>query len=292
MGGLVLVNGSGVRNGVTSKGLAAIIMEDGHVSVHHIGRDGFEPIEKESRQITGVSGGLNDMQLEEFLRSADIVDQKLIGTGITNPKKLTLRKDGITLSASYKYFDSHPRLTKSRSYSVRRYDESDRYQYEVAAYRLDRFLDMQMVPVTVLRTIDGKEGAVQYWMPDTINERDRRKQELDLTSNCDNRTQFRLRFIFDILVFNEDRNLTNMLYSRDDYMLRLIDHTRAFRSRVKRPGMYRRVKIELSELFENRLRLITSDNLSDLLGDVLHTRQIAAIVARRDLILREAVRYE
>jgi hypothetical protein len=38
------------------------------------------------------------------------------------------------------------------------------YQNQVAAYRLDRMIDLNMVPVTVLRKVDGKRGAVQLWV--------------------------------------------------------------------------------------------------------------------------------
>jgi hypothetical protein len=245
-------------------------------------------VEKVTHQVVGIPGAMNDRQLEEFLRSADIVGRESIGTGITKPEKLTLRKNGVTLSATYKYHDSESRSRQSSAYSAERGDPSDRYQYEVAAYKLDRFLDMHRVPVSVLRTIDGKEGVVQYWVPNTINERDRRKQNLAFSGGCDKDTQFRLRVLFDILIFNEDRNLTNMLYTREDFVLQLIDHSRSFGASAKRPRMYRRVTLELSELFKRRLQTLTRDNLSNLLGDYLHPRQIGAIIKRRDYILREA----
>jgi hypothetical protein len=272
--------------------LSAVRLESGRVDVHYLGSPGFEPVGEERRQKAEIPGGLNDMQLADFLRTANIVRRKRIGTGITKPEKLTLNKNGITLSASYKHFDSNPNLSKSSVYNARRSNLSDRYQYDVAAFRLDRFLGMYKVPVSVLRTIDGKEGVVQYWIPNTINERDRRKQNVEFSSNCSTKTQFRLRKIFDILIFNDDRNLTNLLYTRDDFMLRLIDHTRSFRSTVKRPSMYKRVEIELSELFKQRLQKLTLENLSLLLGDLLHPRQTQSIVKRRDLILAEAVANE
>ena len=39
-----------------------------------------------------------------------------------------------------------------------------RYQHQVAAYRLNRQLGMDMVPVTVLRKVDGTQGTVQVWL--------------------------------------------------------------------------------------------------------------------------------
>ena len=34
---------------------------------------------------------------------------------------------------------------------------------EVAAYTLDRLLDLYLVPVTVRRTVDGRDGVLIYW---------------------------------------------------------------------------------------------------------------------------------
>jgi hypothetical protein len=38
------------------------------------------------------------------------------------------------------------------------------YMREVAVFRVDRLLDFRLVPVTVMRTIDGEEGSVQRWV--------------------------------------------------------------------------------------------------------------------------------
>jgi hypothetical protein len=38
------------------------------------------------------------------------------------------------------------------------------YLREVSAFRLDRLLGFRLVPVTVIRTIDGEEGSVQQWI--------------------------------------------------------------------------------------------------------------------------------
>ena len=71
-------------------------------------------------------------------------------------------------------------------------------------------------------------------------------------------------------------------------MLRLIDQTRAFRSKETRPRMYRRVPLEISGLFKRKLETLTFENLEDTLSNYLHPRQIEAIIKRRDLILEEA----
>ena len=47
--------------------------------------------------------------------------------------------------------------------------------------------------------------------------------------------------------------------------------------------------LEVSDLLRSRLQILNKDNLQRELSPYLHPRQIEAILARRDLILKEAV---
>ena len=96
-----------------------------------------------------------------------------------------------------------------------------------------------------------------------------------------------MRVVFDVLIYNDDRNLGNILWTKNDLMLQLIDHSRAFRSTANRPKQYRKATIEVSDLLRGRLQSLNEDNLSSELSDYLHPRQIEAILERRDLILKE-----
>ena len=72
-------------------------------------------------------------------------------------------------------------------------------------------------------------------------------------------------------------------------MMRFIDHSLAFRVAEKRPKQYRKVKLMVSDLLRERLQSLNEAQLSQELSPYLHPRQIAAILARRDLILKEAM---
>nr|NIM64006.1 hypothetical protein [Acidobacteriota bacterium]NIQ87020.1 hypothetical protein [Acidobacteriota bacterium] len=54
----------------------------------------------------------------------------------------------------------------------------DRHRQEVAAYRLDRFLGLGLVPVTVLREVDGVEGSMQQWVEHAIDGETKREYGL------------------------------------------------------------------------------------------------------------------
>ena len=51
--------------------------------------------------------------------------------------------------------------------------------------------------------------------------------------------QWAVMRMFDALINNTDRNLGNQLYTRPDWKLHLIDHTRAFSRSRKIPDTYR-----------------------------------------------------
>jgi hypothetical protein len=104
----------------------------------------------------------------------------------------------------------------------------------VAAYKLDRMLNLQLAPTAVVATVDGKEGVLQDWVNHAINERDRLENDIAFDGPCARLEQYRLRIVFDILIYNDDRNLTNIMWTKNDFMMMFIDHTRAFRSSTKR----------------------------------------------------------
>ena len=128
------------------------------------------------------------------------------------------------------------------------------------------------------------------WLDNTVNERDRLATEKPFQGFCDQYEQYRLRFVFDTLIHNDDRNLTNILWTKEDYMLRFIDHSLAFRIRDKKPKQLRKIDLEVSDLLRDKLTALDADEMQETLSPYLHPTQIEAILARRDLILKESKR--
>jgi hypothetical protein len=266
------------------------VSNDGADYVHYLGGGRRAQPTAEVTSLSEKLSGMSDAELEDFMRSAPVTSVEDIGTGVTNPKRVRQERDGVVNDAVFKYEDTHPHLQDKSKYIARRYNNSDRYAYDVAAYKLDRMLDWQMVPAAVIAEVDGDEGALSDWVENAINERDRLEQEMPFSGYCKQWEQYRLRFVFDILIYNEDRNLTNILWTKDDFMMKFIDHSLAFRTTEKRPKQYRKVDLEVSDLLYQRLQRLDEKSLMDELSPYLHPRQIEAILERRDLILQEAVR--
>ncbi len=290
MEGLAIRLDTGMLKSVYKGRASALVSNDGPDYIHYLGGDTRATPRPETTSLAMKLSGMTDAELEAFMRTAPITNVEDIGTGVTKPWRVTQERDGMVNDAVFKYEDTHPNMENADVYVLRRFNNSDRYQYDVAAYKLDRMLGWEMVPTAVIGEVNGRNGALSDWVTNAINERDRLEQEIPFQGNCDQWEQYRLRFVFDILIYNEDRNLTNILWTRDDYMMKFIDHSLAFRTTEKRPKQYRKVDIEVSDLLASRLKRLNREDLEAELLPYLHPRQIDGILARRDLILKEGVR--
>jgi len=290
MEGLVLRLDSGMLKSVYGGLATALVSQGGKDYIHHLGSGEKKQPLIEPRSLSYALSGMSDADLEDFMRTAPVVSVEDIGTGVTNPKRVTQQRGDLTNDAVFKYHDSNPGMETHSKYIARRYNDSDRYVNDVAAYKVDRMLGLEMVPAAVLAEVEGTPGALSDWIEKAINERDRLEQEVPFESYCPQWEQYRLRFVFDILIHNDDRNLTNILWTKKDYMLRFIDHTLAFRSTERRPKQYAKVDVEVSDLLASKLEALNEAELQRELSPYIHQRQIEGILARRDRILKEAVR--
>lgn len=289
MDGLAIRLDTGMLKSVYKGRASALVSQGGNDYVHYLGSSSKSQPVAETRSLSQELSGMSDAELEDFMRTAPIVSIEKLDTGITNPKRVTQARGGVSNDAVFKYEDTHPELQTKEKYISRRYNDSDRYVYDVAAYKLDRMLDWQLVPTAVIGEVEGDEGALSDWVENAINERDRLEKELPFDGYCKQYDQYRMRFVFDILIYNDDRNLTNILWTKKDFMMRFIDHSLAFRTTEKRPKQYKKVPLQVSDLLRGRLQGLNKADLDQQLSPYLHPRQIEAILARRDLILKEAV---
>jgi hypothetical protein len=232
-----------------------------------------------------VAPRMADADVESFLREGRVVESKEIGSGVTRPKKLLLERDGATLSAAFKTVDVQETKVTRFSDSVEM-NFSDRYVYERAAYLLDRQLGLGMVPVSVLRTIDGTPGVLVAWVPDAIDEGQRSAGGLlpaDLRRLTRQRSVMR---VFDALIYNTDRNQGNQLYT-PDWKLHLIDHSRSFRLRRRPPDGFFAERVSLPRSLADGLRGLDAETLGQAMHGILSKLQVKAVLARRDAILEK-----
>lgn len=224
---------------------------------------------------------------ESFLLTAEIADSEQIrgDLAVTSPWKLDLKADGIARVA----------LWKNPEGMIGGYLEG--WRYEIAAYLLDKYLGLGMVPPTVERRFRGDRGSIQLWIPDcmTLKVKLEKKIKTPMIKVLNwNRATY-IQRAWDNLIANEDRH-TNQILVTPDFRTVLIDHSRSFRigkkftkellySERHRSGP--KLMSELPRAFVAKLKEMTPDAVRTIAGGYLKEAEIAAVLVRRDLILAE-----
>ena len=210
-----------------------------------------------------------DAEFVEFIRSAPIERMEDIPVGVTRPRHAFFAAGGLAGGVAVK--DLPPRR-------VRGYFES--YKSEIAAYELDRFLALDMVPPTAERVIDGKPMSVQLWL-DGMSTFGSKKAD----TPPDGRRwiyQVNRQKAFDDLVGNIDENEGNMLIDKD-WNLVLVDHSRCFTN-------VRTTPFELAQIdrpFYERVKALDAAAVTGAIGPWVEKGAVDALMRRRDAIVKQ-----
>jgi hypothetical protein len=231
---------------------------------------------------------------EKYLETADIVKSERLGEGVTHPWKIFLEKNGTAKKAVWKGTTG-----------------LQEWRFEIAAYRLDKLLGLNMLPPAVEREFNRDRGAMILWADSKTslfklvddNEKARKagRQEdpptefLDLVGQGKYATR-----IWDCLIANEDRTQENILYT-EDWRTLLIDHSFAFRSEGEyaQKLVYGRNGIKKHEngdpllinqaprALVDRIRTLDAASIKKAVGPYLTAKEIAAIISRAKILVAE-----
>jgi hypothetical protein len=254
---------------------AALIIENGEARAWYAG-EGQADIEAEPIRIWDRPHGMSDAEIEEFLAVAEPTRMEKLEGSNGSRRLLTLVQNDRRLNAIFTTGDSAPRLPEGRW--TRRLEGADRYVHEVAAYRLDRLLDLHMVPVTVERMLDGETGALRLLVEPGFFEQERQQREIPFTGHCDLQAQYELMGLFDVLIFNAGPQLGLLRYDRY-WMAWLMDQSRAFATSRDINPILRRSGVSPSPQLAEALARITPERV-EFLAEHLHERQVQAVVDR------------
>jgi uncharacterized protein YfeS len=227
---------------------------------------------------------------EKFLRTAEIIKSEEIGEGVTRPYALYLKLGD----------KEHKACWKNPSGIQQGFLEG--WQYEIAAYRLDKLLGLNMIPPTVEREFDGKKGALSFWATTETSLLKVQDQKIEFPKAAVPRVD-NMKYLtraWDCLVGNEDRTQQNVLYTKD-WRTILIDHSRAFRSDKEftdrlmfgrngikkfadgKPILFRR----LPRSFVEKVKALDFKSIKDTVGPYLTDKEIEAVLKRKALLLSE-----
>ena len=172
---------------------------------------------------------LTDAQIEQFLLHAKVVKTHSASKGVTASLRATLKDGTMTHDAQIQAIDEHQQQFNGSAGGVE-FDFKDTWAFNVAGYRVDRLIGMNMVPVSVERKWDYHDAAFTWWIDDVVmDEQERLKRKQEPPDVVAWNQQMQMMRTFDELIANIDRNLGNLIIT-SDWRLWPIDHTRAFRT--------------------------------------------------------------
>jgi len=205
-------------------------------------------------------------EIEKYLTGAEVVRAEKLPVGVTEPLRLFLAPGGparsVVWCAVYGRFRGF----------------WDSWKADVAAYEMDKLLELDMVPPVVQKRYEGKLGRASMWVPDcTVWKIDEPVKGPDQAAWT--RQVVRMK-MFDNFIGNTDRNQGNLLVDKA-YNLILIDHGRAFTAGKKLVSPMSLIDPDLWD----RMQALTKEQLEPL-QELLMKGQIKKILERRKVMAK------
>ncbi|MEO8678284.1 MAG: hypothetical protein ABI665_04510 [Vicinamibacterales bacterium] len=208
----------------------------------------------------------HEAEFESAIREGKVARIEDVPIGVTKPQRARLEPGGPVGSFAWKVL---PPGYKSG------YMES--YKAEIAAYELDKLLDMHMVPPIVERQVSGLKGAAIYWIENIKNwDKDHPPTGPEPQWSY----QISRMKMFDLLIANIDRNQGNLLYDADWHLF-LIDHSRAFIGKKDLKNITPLSRVDRA-LWEKMTALTVEGLKASPVGQWVSDNELKAMIIRRD----------
>jgi len=218
-------------------------------------------------------------KLETFLRKAEITAvDKMQEAGRTSAWLVTLN-DGT--SSRRAFFKS---VRRSRPALM-----PDSCAYELAAYELDKLLGLELVPVTVERTVEGRAGSLQLFIEEAESEKNRLRINLQPPDPKAYQDRLDEILVLEHLAAAPRHDLGDIIFQTDSWRPWRVDFSEAFPPSAELLPDYplercsRRVLASLSDGWDEAA-------IRDRLTNLLNAEELEALLQRRLLILAEIKR--
>jgi hypothetical protein len=270
LGGRALMIDTGMLEQAYEGNASALIQQGRRISA-------FYPAEAATAELQVATGiprptdvpttSPTDAELEEFLLTATPVQAERLSGSDQGLFRITLEKDGVQRRAAF--------------------NTTDTSASDTAAYRLDRLLGLDMVPVTVGRTVQEREGALRSWVELALTDDERRELGLGRQHQPAIDVQLQQMQSFDALIYNGDRHAGSILLTPADWRVHLIDHTGAFLTKTSRPAALRKLELSPTPELAAAIAKLDEGELHLALDGLLKPSQINSILKRREKIVAD-----
>ena len=216
--------------------------------------------------------GWEKKEIENFLRTAEILSTEIAPQrGRTEAWMINLF-DGKTACRGYfKHVDS-----------ARPTPIADSYKYEIAAYELDKLLEIDRVPPVVEREIEGINGSLQLYLEGCRPLSIQKRMNIEPPNSEYLQNSLDEINIFENLTYCE-HDLSDVLIHMDSWKVCRVDFSQAFSPAIQLIPE-QTIKRCSKKLYNNLLHL-TDSIIQDKLKHWLNPDEISAVLERRKIIL-------
>jgi hypothetical protein len=161
--------------------------------------------------------------------------------------------------------------------------------FNVAAYELDKALELNMVAPAVERTVKGQPAVVMWWLDNiAMMEMDRRRKNIPPPDPESWNKQMQAARLFDELISNAWRKVGpgpwDSLLVTSHWKIQLVDHRRVFGT--NRQLEYPEALTKCDRTLLSNLRVLNKEALKRTLGKYLSSDQLDALESRRILLVK------
>jgi hypothetical protein len=269
LGGRATMLDTGMLKSVYRGRAAALVFDSGIPKVIYAeshARQGRAPAPA-PRLVGARPSDMDDAALEGFLQRAEIVESAPLDPQEPRGATLVTLRDGDV---------------KIRA--VFHAGRASGWQRELAAYQLDKAIGLDMVPATVAREYRGQRGALQFHIENAESLETLQARQAKFGGWCPLGPQYTLVSAFDALIGNPARSAADVWIAPDEWLVRLTGHSRGFTA--SRTLAERARELALPAELRRRLATLRRERLASELRSLLTTREIDAVLARRDELLR------
>ena len=207
-------------------------------------------------QVKIWEGNYSEDTIANLMRTSEVASSETLRDGMSKPKKITLRCGLVG-------------VWKPESKD----DWFCSYKSEIAAYQVDKLLNLNIVPLTVEREINGEKGSLQLWVHNMSQ-----KGDISLPDDAK---------FFITLIEKKDTHNTGFIGNGRDCRVVLFDNADAFPTKSDFPYGIGSSLLPTENVLE-KARLLDMDQLEHI--QHLTKEQKIALLERCEVLVEKSTR--